>query len=171
MNVQFKLSGIKEFKAFIQNFSEGFKVRAMRAIAYYLAGRDGEALRKEPPNKFVTRASAYGDVSTDGAPPGYFSMKQFRYVAAITDGFTKKYDRTHTISQSWEYHETNSQWDRVNIQNNAPGADYVVGDGQSRHEALVGWRKWRVVIAENMEAAIQYAQTEVDKLIRSLQGK
>lgn len=166
MNVQFKISGVKEFQAFLKKVEEGWKVRAMRAIAYYLAGRDNEALRKEPPDKFVTRASAYGKVSD--APDGYFSWKQFRYVAWITDGFTKKYERTHTIARAWEYHESNSQWDRVNIQNNAPGAEYVVGDMQSRHEALVGWRKWRQVVNDNMAGAVRYAQEEIDKLIQSL---
>lgn len=167
--IQFKLAGVKEFQDFLKQIEDGWKIRAMRAIAYYLAGRENEALRKEPPVKFVSRAAAYGKVSD--APPGYFSWKQFRYVAMITEGFTKQYVRTHTISRAWEYHESNSQWDRVNIQNNAPGAEYVVGDRQSRHEELVGWRKWRQVVNDNMAGAIRYAQEQIDALIRSAQRK
>jgi hypothetical protein len=165
MNIKFKVTGIEELKTFLDKLETGVKIAAMRAVSYYLVGRENEALRKEPANKFVRRADAYGKVSD--APAGYFSMKQFRYVAWLTDGFTKKYDRTHAISQAWEYHETNSQWDRVNIQNNAPGAEYVVGDGQSRHEALVGWRKWRQAINDNMAGAVRYAQEMVDKYIKS----
>lgn len=171
MNIKFKVSGLEEFKKFMAGLEQGVKVAAMRAVSIYLVGRENEALRKEPPEKFVTRADAYGKVSNDGAPPGYFSMKQFKYVAWLTDGFTKKYNRTHTIANAWEYHETNSQWDRVNIQNNAPGAEYVIGDGQSRHEALVGWRKWRQAINDNLAGAIRYAQEMVDKYIRSAQGR
>lgn len=167
--IQFKLAGVKEFQDFLKQIEDGWKIRAMRAIAYYLAGRENEALRKEPPVKFVRRADAYGKVSD--APAGYFSWRQFRYVAAVTEGFTKQYNRTHTISQAWEYHESNSQWDRVNIQNNAPGAEYVVGDRQSRHEALVGWRKWRQAINDNMAGAIRYAQEQINALIQSAQRK
>lgn len=176
MNIRFKASGVEEFSNFIQALPRGVKVAAMRAVSYYLVGRENEALRKEPAEKFVRRADAYGSTGAtfengNPVPDGYFSAKQFRYVAAITEGFTKKYDRTHTIANAWEYHETNSDWDRVNIQNNAPGAEYVVGDGQSRHEALVGWRKWRQAIGDNMAGAIRYAQEMVDKFIISSKGK
>ncbi|HMM99861.1 MAG TPA: hypothetical protein PKC99_12685 [Anaerolineales bacterium] len=164
--IKFKVNGVQELKKFFNSFGRGWKIRAMRAWAYYMAGRDGEALRKEPPAKFVTRKHAYGKVSD--APPGYFSWKQFRYVAWKTEGFTKKYERTHEISQGWAYRETKG---RATIYNPVPGSEYVMGDKQSRHEKLVGWRTWRKVIADNMIGAIRYTQREIDRLIKELQNK
>lgn len=166
--IQFRVNGLEDLKQFFNSFGRGWKIRAMRAWAYYMAGRDGEALRKEPPEKFVTRKHAYGKVAKDGAPSGYFSWRQFRYVAWKTEGFTKKYQRTHGISTGWAYRESGG---RAMIYNPVPGAEYVVGDAQSAHERLVGWRKWRKVIADNMIGATRYAQKEIDRLIKELQKK
>ena len=156
-----RMTGLAEVTQFINTLPRGMKIAAMRAIAVYL----NDALRKEPSQKFVSRAAAYGSVSTDGAPDGYFSWAQFRFVAVITKGFTQRYTRTHDIATGWRYKETNSQWDRVDLTNSIDGAEYVVGDGQSRHEEMVGWRKWRQDISDHLSAAIRDAQEKVNALI------
>lgn len=173
MNVKVKLSGDKQITAFIKSLvPRGMKIAAMRAIGVWYAGREGEGLRKEPPTKFASRANAYGNTGAtfeNGAPvpPGYFSAKQFRYVAAITKGFTQRYTRTHELSNAWQYSETNSQWDRVNFTNSAPGAQWVYTDGaQARQLNNVGWRGALEIVSASYKGAIKYAQAKVNELIR-----
>ena len=96
----------------------------------------------EPPEKYVSRASAYGPVSSDGAPDGYFSWKQFRYVAAITNGFTDiPYKRTHALQYAWNWDNSGARSERLS--NNDPAAPWTIGPNQSRHEEAVGWQFWQ----------------------------
>lgn len=156
---------LKEFVKYLHELPRGVKMAAMKAFAFYLIGNEQHGLKHEPTWKFVSRAQAYGKVSD--APPGYFSWKQFRYVAKITDGFTKiPYNRAHNMSGSWTFNARDNNWTMVSVTNDVPGVDYVMGDKQSRHEALVGWRKWRVVIASNFAGAMREARRAIAPLLR-----
>jgi hypothetical protein len=138
----------------------------MRAIAIWYGGREGEGLRKEPPTTFRSRKNAYGKVASDGAPAGYFSMKQFRYVAMITEGFTKRYTRTHELSNAWRYKETNSDWSSVTFTNDAPGAQWAYTDGgQARQLNNVGWRGAYEIVMASLTGALRFAQQEVNALL------
>lgn len=159
------LHGVKEFTDLLSRLGRGFKIVAMRAIAEYIIGNERRGLKHEPKQKYVSRAKAYGNVSNDGAPAGYFSWNQFRYVATITNGFTKPYTRTHDISGGWIYTETNSDWSTVSVENNVEGAEFVYGG--SRQTSLVGWRKVMDIISTNIKGAIQAGQKAVNDLIKS----
>jgi len=157
--------GIEEFQEFIKSVPRGFKIAAMRAISTYLIGNKDRGLKHEPTWKFVSRASAYGKVSD--APEGYFSWAQFRYVAAITEGFTLiPYDRTHEMANAWTMKETNSDWRSVKIENEAEGAEYVYGEQQAAQPGLVGWRKALTIIKSNMIGALKAGNAAVAAWIK-----
>ena len=163
--IKISTRGIPELVQLLKDLPRGTKIVAMRAAAEYLVGDESHGLKHEPAQKFVSRAKAYGNVSD--APPGYFSWKQFRYVAWITDGFTKiPYNRTHEMSRAWTATTQTSDWTRVKIENDAPGAQWVYGEQQARQPALVGWKKFTDIIASNIAGAVRAAQQAVDRWIK-----
>lgn len=171
--IKTKIEGVKQLSDFVRDLPRGMKVAGMRALAVWYGGRAGEGLRKEPPTKFASRANAYGSTGAtfengNPVPDGYFSAKQFRYVAAITKGFTERYQRTHELSNAWAYAESNSQWDRVTFTNDAPGAEWAYTDGgQARQLNNVGWRGAIEIIEASFRGAIRFAQEAVDAITRS----
>lgn len=155
--------GLSEFQAHIKTLPRGTRVAAMRAVAEYLLGNSSRGLKHEPSWKFVSRAKAYGKVSD--APAGYFSWKQFRKVAAITEGFTKTQPRTHEIVNAWKLRDSND-WRRVALTNNAPGAQWVIGEKQARQPQLVGWRAWPKTLTDNMKGALRAGQQAVNRMLK-----
>jgi hypothetical protein len=90
-------------------------------------------LKQEPPQKYVTRAEAYGQT--------FQSEKQRRwFFAALSSGkISVPYHRTGRLSAAWEAKVSAHE---VKFTNAAPSAPFVVGYAfQSRHEKLVGWKK------------------------------
>jgi hypothetical protein len=149
---------IDKIHAFLKSVPAGAKQESGRAVAEYLVGDDNHGLKQEPTWKFVSRAQAYGKVSD--APPGYFSWKQFRFVAAITEGFTKAYKRTHDLANSWTAKQVGSAWTITG----EPG--WVMGHNQANQPRLVGWRSYVSVIASNMRGAIRAGQQAVDRWLK-----
>lgn len=165
--IKFTVKNLEEVKKFIMELPRGVKIAAMRAFSEYVVGNERHGLRHEAPQRFVSRAAAYGKVSDD-APAGYFSMKQFRYVAAITKGFTQvPWTRKHEIAPAWRVEESNSDWTRVQLVNDKDGVQYVYGNQmQARQPALVGWRKLQNVISDNMAGAMLAANRAVNKYLK-----
>lgn len=150
---------IDKVVAFLRSVPPGVKNAAQEAIAKYFVGNDQRGLKHEPPWKFVSRKQAYGKPSD--APAGYFSWKQFRYVAAITDGFTKiPYTRTHELRNSWEAKNTGGTWVIIG----SPG--WVMGTNQARQPDLVGWRNYVEVMRSNMAGALRAGLVAVNKWLR-----
>ena len=166
-----RMEGVTQISNWIKTLPRGMKIAGMRALGVWYGGRAGEGLRKEPPTKFASRANAYGSTGAtfengNPVPDGYFSAKQFRYVAWLTKGFTQRYQRTHEMSNAWKYAESNSQWDRVNFTNDAPGAEWAYRDGQqARQLNNVGWRGAMEIIEASFRGAINFAQQKVNELI------
>lgn len=169
MQIKFSARNIEKVKAFISSVGRPLKIAAMKAFTEYIIGDENAGLKHEPPEKFVTRKSAYGKVSD--APEGYFSWKQFRYVAAITEGFTKFYTRTHEMASAWKMEVKNSNWTQVKIVNETPGVGWVFGDQQARQPALVGWRKYADTLKARTAGGIRHAQAAVSKLLKSMGKK
>lgn len=167
MDIKIKVIGLEKLKAYLKGLPRPLKIVGMRAASEFLVKK----IKVEPEEKFVSRKSAYGNVSSDGAPSGYFSMKQFRYVAWLTDGFTKKYDRTHELINDWDYQETDSDWSRVKIFNQSPGAEYVMGEKQARQPRKVGWKKASAIMLANASGAIRAAREAINQFIISAKGK
>jgi len=140
--------GLDEVKYLLEGF-EG--TRAVGVVTEAAAHEIVEVMREQPaetPYQSVSRAEAYGQVANDGAPAGYFSWKQFRYVmASIADGSIKiPYERTGEISGAWHVAGNLSQSKVFNYNEKAP---YVFGnESQSRHEQAVGWSKVGARLAE-----------------------
>lgn len=158
--------------AWIKSLPRGIKVGAMKAYTEYIVGNERRGLKHAPPQKFVRRATAYGQQppaeGEDSPPPaGYFSWKQFRFVAYITDGFTKQYQRTGKMVGAWTIKAEDSDWRSVRVENKAPGAGWVFSEQQARQIGLVGWRKVTKVVADNIKGAHRAAQQAVDKWIKS----
>ena len=155
--------GIPEIRAFMRSIPLGVKQAGLRAIATYIMGDGKRGLRKYPPYKHVTRAQAYG---MQKGGPGWFSDAQRKYVMArIREGSIDPGvpHRTGRYQTGWKM---NADSIRATITNDVPHAEFVGGDKrQSRHEGLVGWQKFSVIISENMAGAIAAAQAEINRLL------
>jgi hypothetical protein len=169
MQIKFSARNIDKVKAFIASVDRPLKIEAMKAFIEYIIGDENEGLKHEPAEKFVSRKRAYGKVSD--APDGYFSWKQFRYVAAITEGFTKAYSRTHEMASDWTMQVKDSNWTRVTAENAAEGAVWVFGDKQARQPALVGWRKYADTLKARTAGGIRSATAAVNRLLKSMGKK
>lgn len=129
-----------------------------------------DIMREQPddtPYMYISRANAYGSVSSDGAPDGYFSWKQFRYVMAnIRNGNIQiPYQRTGKVSGAWRKYGKLSKAKAINDNDAAP---YVFGDDQqSRHEDAVGWQKVQVRLDDNSNRIFDVAYDALAKYIAS----
>lgn len=153
--------------AWIKKLPRGVKFVAMKAFAEYVVGNDRRGLKHAAKQKYVRRAIAYGRQPTaqgEETPPpeGYFSWRQFRFVAKITDGFTKQYQRTGKMVSAWTIKAENSDWRSVSVKNQSPGAEWVFSENQARQIGLVGWRKISQVVSDNIKGAHRAAQQGVN---------
>src|SRR5574340_1214513 len=120
----------------------------MREIAKYILGNDARGLRHEPEYKVVSRKAAYGKTFQSDAQRRWF-------FGALDQGEINPWtnNRTHAIKTGWEASESSSDWNRFRVQNDAEGVEWVMGEGQARQPALVGWRKAMDVISTNLRGA------------------
>jgi len=106
-----------------------------------------------PSYRYVSRKSAYGVT--------FFSERQRRwFFAALNSGALQiPYRRTQTMRKGW----TVIGGDRYALlANQTPYADLLMGDGQSRHAAKIGWKKMTTIIQEKA----QYINKEIDTLVK-----
>lgn len=158
--IKISQKGLEEVRAFIKDLPRGVKIAAMRAATEYLIGDASHGLKHEPAYKWVTRQAAYG--------VSFFTDRQRAWFFANLDNLNVGQDnRTHEIQNAWTAKEANSDWNTVKIENSANGVDWVMGKGQARLPAKVGWRKWADVVASNLDGAIQRAQQAVNAWIKS----
>lgn len=166
MEFRFKIRDDKQVKKALRDVARGTMRTAIVALTEYILGDKRHGLRHDDPYRFVSRAKAYGKVSD--APEGYFSWKQFRYVAAITKGFTefgRKRNPTNS-SESWGYKLQQGGY-RAILTNDAPSTQWIRGDEtQAAQPALVGWRKVSKVIADNINGAMRHMTAEIGKYLK-----
>lgn len=115
--------------------------------------------RGYPQQKSITREAAYGVT--------FFTDKQRRwFFANLKEGnIDIPYIRTQALSSGWQQIGTGV---RSFIVNERPGGVYVMGDEQSRHEAMVGWKKAADIVKERMERALKVVDGAVKKAIKKL---
>ena len=103
----------------------------------------GVFTEKQPRYKYISRAQAYPNAP---AGPGWFSERQRKYVMArIDDGSINiPYHRTGQMMAAWKLRKGD---DNFSLVNDAPGIQFVMGEQQSKHEEMVGWKKASVIIA------------------------
>ena len=151
-----RVVGISEIVEYVKSLPRGVKIVAMRAIAEYIIGNDSHGLKHYP------KRVQHGP----GNPYKWQSEKQ-RKAYFASDGFGGgiPYKRTDALKNAWDYRETNSQWDRVNLVNTSGYGQYVQGDNLQRGHLADKWRHAIDVAQSNLRGAIQAAQRAVDKLI------
>lgn len=113
----------------------------------------------QPTPKYVTRRAAYGKP--------FFSERQRRwFFAALKNGdITVPYRRTQGLKRGWKQVGTGTPSFLVN---ETKGAEFVVGDKQSRHEAMVGWAKAEDTVKKNMPKAMKKADAAIKKILKKL---
>ncbi len=156
--MKFRVSGLDAIKEFIKELPRGSKIEAMRAAAIYLIGDANRGLKHNPPRR------EHGENN----PYRWTSEKQ-RKAFFATDGFGGgiPYARTGDLSSAWNYQETNSDWTRVDLINDAPHFQYVQGEDIQIGHKVDGWRYYLDVISTNITGAIRSAQQAVDRFIKS----
>jgi hypothetical protein len=152
MNIKFKVTGIEEVKAYIASLPRGIKMTATKAAAEYMIGDDSHGLKHQP-----ARVQHGAD-----NPYQWTSEKQRRAFFA-TNGFGGGIpsQRTGALKEGWDYQATNSQWDRVNITNDTPYAQFVQGQNMQRGHLADKWRNIIDVVATNTAGALQAAKRAV----------
>jgi hypothetical protein len=159
MNINFKITGVDEIKAFVKALPRGVKIVAMRAITTHILGDKQHGLRHEPSYKYVSRKSAYGFT--------FFTEKQRRWFWANGGPDMIGNNRTHNIADGWTMKESNSDWSRVSIANEVDGVGWVMGTQQARQPAKVGWRDYMKIIESNMAGAMRAGRAAVQDYINS----
>jgi hypothetical protein len=116
-------------------------------------------LQKPPAQNYVTRQAAYGVT--------FFTAKQRRwFFASLKDGnINVPYKRTGGMMANWRMEGTG----RLSfLANDAPGVDFVVGEGQSRHEAAVGWKKVSQTLKAQTSGIMHAFASAISKAIRKV---
>lgn len=143
----------------ITNLPRELRGPVTEAAAVYLVGNGSRGLKHYVMYKYVTRKAAYGQT--------FVSARQRRKVMAmigsgeILPGYPR---RTGNTQRAWV---VIPQGVKTRIENPTPGAFYTVGDpGQSRHEEMVGWRRYGLIIASNEAGMIQAGDQAIVRIIK-----
>jgi hypothetical protein len=155
VQIKFTVKGLEEIKAYIAALPRGVKVAGMRAFTTYILGDESHGLRHMPAYKYVSRAAA-------GYKPMTPRQRAWFWANGGPDMIGN--NRTGATSEGWQMSET-SDWSRVNITNNADGVGWTMGEQQARQPAMVGWRKYLVVIASNLAGGMRAANAAVAALL------
>lgn len=107
--------------------------------------------------RYVSRKAAYGST--------FVSEKQRRwFFAALRSGELEiPYKRTGALRRAWRVVGAGRTGF---IANDRPGAGFVMGDIQSRHEGLVGWKKVEEVLQKRINQLLKAFSKGVDKAIK-----
>lgn len=171
--------GIEQLKAFFKKIPVYTRKAAVEASTKYLIGGPAHGLKHYVNYKYVSRKSAYGQASSDTfangnpIPPGYFSLKQYKYVMAkirsgeIAPGTSH---RTGALANGWTYSMQGGGYG-AKIYNAVPYAQYVMGDGtQARQPNKVGWRMIAEIIKTNTAGMMRAANQAVERVLKTLRG-
>lgn len=163
--------GLDEVKATLEGLQG---TRAVGIVTEAAANKIVDIMREQPsdtPYVYINRADAYGDVASDGAPAGYFSWKQFRFVmAAMRSGSIQiPYKRTGRVSGAWR---VSGRLSKAKVVNDNDAAPYVFGDDtQSRHEDAVGWERVSVRLDNQSNRILDASYAALHKYIESRKKK
>jgi hypothetical protein len=150
VGLRVSIKGIDEWKAFLKSIPYGVKGVAMRAFAEYVMGDSRHGLKHPAAYRYVSRKSAYGRT--------FFSDAQRRWFFA--NGAKVGNFRTGRLMKAWSI--GGSAQTRLYLINSAPYAGFVIGSGQARQPAKVGWRPAIEVVMSNFRGGIAAAQRAVN---------
>jgi hypothetical protein len=153
--IAIEVQGLKELIAALEKLPPEAQDAAIDEASKYMLN----VLRAYPPQKYVSRQSAYGKT--------FFSDKQRRFFfAALKDGrIGVPYSRTQSLSKGWKILDKGKD---AMLVNESPHADLVMGDNQSRHAAKIGWKKHTQQLQERKARIIEVANAAVKKVLRRL---
>lgn len=159
MQVKFVVRNLEKVQTYIRTVVPHGAVRvALLAIAEYMVGRPGQALRKYEPYKYVTRKRAYGRT--------WRSPKQRRWFWANGGPDMIGNNRTNKTANSWSFRETRGGYG-ITLANSSEGAKWIWSDRQAAQPRLVGHRTAREKIGSNLNGALRHAQAKVRQYLRS----
>ena len=160
--IKTSIRGIEQLKAYFAKLPSNVRKIAVDEVTEYLVGDQQHGLKHYVPYKYVSRKSAYGQT--------FKSDKQRRYVMAkirsgeITPG---KSNRSGALSAGWAYKKQGGGYG-AKIYNSQEYAKFVMGDEtQARQPKKVGWRVMAQVISTNIKGAMQKANNEIAKWLKS----
>ncbi len=174
------ISGYKETAAYLATIADELKPVTTQILA-----EEGVRVMQdaEPPQRDVTRATAYGDAGAGGdwttksggtmAPvPGFFSARQYRYVMwGLSSGtLDDPYQRTGATREAWQ---VVGEGTSAKPSNNSEGAKFTNSPTyQSNHEKLVGWLTTTSAIRAKMDYILQTTQKRLFEFIElTMKGK
>ena len=149
------VDGLEEIQAKLQRLPPEVADMGVDEANKYLLN----ILRQYPPRNYVTRAAAYGVT--------FFTTRQRRwFFAALHSGaINVPYRRTQGMGRNWRIEGSGAT---SFLANDAPGVSYVIGDNQSRHERMVGWKKVGETVKEHTARIVRAFDGAVKKAIRRL---
>ena len=107
-----------------------------------------EVLKKYPRRKYVTRMAAYGRTWFSDRQRRWFMWAvgagKIRGWKMTKDGPKGQYIRSGKMGDNWVLSGSGEQ---IAFKNETPGVQFVMGDKQSKHEEMVGWKKASKVLA------------------------
>jgi hypothetical protein len=123
------------------------------------------------PYQYASRSAAYGYVASDGAPAGYFSWRQFRFVMALVHSAGYHPGSRNDTTRRWQGDVRNDGYQYV-LRTDSQAAYYTMSDeGQSRQAAMAGHDKVSVVIRNNISAAMREAYSAIQQWLGSNKPK
>ena len=156
MPIKLELLGVKELEAKLNKMPIEVADETLTDVQDFMLN----VLKLYPPKNYVTRKAAYGQT--------FQSDKQRRWFfwALNSGAISVPYSRTQGLAQGWHKVRTGLSG---YIVNNTPGAVYVMGERkQSRHEAMVGWKKPSEIIKEHMARINKIVDAAAKKAIKKL---
>ena len=150
--------GLKELQAKLARLPDAVADDGVQAGNEYIV----TAMQQQPPPNYVTRRAAYGVT--------FFTERQRRWFFwALNNNVInvpyKRNKRPQGIRNSWRVEGTG----RLGfVANDAPGVGWVMGENQSRHEAMVGWKKASAIIKERTAKIVRRFDAGVKKAIKRL---
>jgi hypothetical protein len=146
--IKISARGIEEFNAFLKDLPKGTIKVGLAALADWMIGAPGRALRHMEPYKYVSRKRAYGQT--------FQSEKQRRWFWANGGPDMIGNNRTGATANAWTSKATNSGYG-VTLENPSEGAKHIWGDDtQAAQPAAVGHRTAGEKIKSNTKAAIRH---------------
>lgn len=144
-------------KKLLADLPQTIRDEVIDTVSIYLIN----VLRQNAPYRYVSRQQAYGKT--------FFSDKQRRFImAALRDGrITIPHKRTQELSHGWKQV---GRGETSFIANETPGAEYVVGEQQSRHEQMVGWKQVTQEIEDRESEITRRAEAAAQNAIRRMGG-
>lgn len=149
------LQGIQNILSVLQRLPKAARDEFSEDTADFLI----KELCKEPPSRYVTRKAAYGKT--------FFSDKQRRWFfwALGTGKIGVPYRRTGALSRGWQ---KIGSGENLIIANEREGAQWVMGDTQSRHGKMVGWKTYVQVIEKNIKTIETRGAQMIGRVLRNL---